>query len=295
MNCVLRLLLILLIPLAATAKPLYGPCGKKLTSSGDRIQDTQELLTYLQTLIDEKIISLDDLTPFTQALSHDKIINPIPHSGALKFDFHHSEFDKLISTGSLDLSEIKSWAAATLSKTKKIENEKRVAETDTKVLPDFITQDGAMFYKFTHATIGPAYKILKAGGNYLNQNDWEETVWAIGKLKNQSRVYSESIEVCQNIGGGARLPSVEDYIHLLSHFEHEGAIGFKITLTEAGKKEFRSRFLDTITEFWTATPLNHSPVNAWYFDGRECSVNSYTSTNQNDVRCVATLEKATHE
>lgn len=294
-----------------------GPCIHKLLATGDRAEDTAQFTMYLELLLQERVIQSKDLKLFLNELEHNKVINPIVDKNKNKQQqLHYSEFQKLLDSGSLDSVQISAWAKSFIEKTEASEKQKENSKQTTIEVPFFITHDGAMFYKINHPELGEAYKILKPGGKPENSSDWEENIWAIEILKDEKGVpkklqnhlglgvrgntfvskKSPARKACLEMGEGVDLPSDEDFIGLLKHFEYEKNAD-PVRLTVPGGEEYKKLFPTYLDWFWTSSihfdqvrrdKNNQREKKPWMFHDDAKSVFVFhDKTHQALVRCIA--------
>ena len=285
-----------------------GPCQRKLLRTGDRVQDSIQFTMYVETLVEERVILFRELDEFFKSLDQRKITNPIVQElEKASRSFHYKEFQLLIDSKNLDIETIKKWSIKYQAKINKTKKQKDTAKTESKVMPDYIGPDGSMFYKFKHPILGTSYKILKPGGRYGNQEDWEKPIWPVDILKdkktafdveltneygedplNQAKVSvnSPARKGCLKLGDGIDLPTREDYMLLLSHFEHADKV--TVSLSKKGLEQF-SKMFRGLGFTWTATVFRGPSGNAgsaWKFGGWTGMLNTHARTNYHYVRCV---------
>ena len=316
MKCVLGLMILAI--LSAEATPLQGPCVRRLLATGDKVEDTAQFIMYLELLLQERVIQVQDLDSFLKALAQDKITNPIPSSDANKeFTLHHAEFQKLLDSGSFDLTQIKTWVNSVILKTQAVEKQKEETRTETEELP-FVTPDGTIFYRFKHPLLGMSYKILKPNGNYQNEKDWEKTIWPVKALRDSKNHFltmynikeinngmghyvmpmkdSPAKKACVELGEGIDLPSKNDYIKLLKHFNpHTKGTGPQslVSLDEEGHQAFKKIFPDSADRiFWTSTidKAQKTPLYSWIFDGDFGRIMSGFRLEDRFVRCIGKVK-----
>lgn len=310
MVCVLRVLLILL-SIAHTSDVyanVQGPCVRKLLATGDQAQDTIQFTMYLEMLLDERVLVTSDLDPFIKKLFENNIINPIPNMDTAKFSVHHTEFQKLVDSNSLDIEHIKKWVNEYVTKNKKTELEKKNTEKESKALPVYVSKNGAMFYKINHPKLGEALRILKPNGRVENEQDWEETIWSISPLvnkKNELREidiygYLDSTDktlvskntkgrkACLSLGDGVDLPTKDEFVRLMEYFGHFRKRG-SLYLTRDGKKDFHNVLPDSMGSFWSSTVYHDEDFKnqAWRFDLDDGRYYSDERDYPLFIRCIA--------
>lgn len=315
MKCVLGMLILALNLPLAVARPGGGPCARKLQATGERIQDSSEFTMYLQSLLEERVIQNLDLDHFVNALEQNKIINPIfDFTRDKNLAFHHAEFQKIIESYALDLDEIKKWSRSYLPKRAKEDLQKNEVQVLTEHLPIHHIYGGATFYLAKHPTLGEVVKILKPGGNYNNENDWDKRVWSRAPLKNQfgqpihfrnqfhqapgvnqKKLILDRTVMQECTDRKAQLPTVDDFIELIGYFDYKLKDGV-LTLTEKGMKDLRAVFPDSNFQFWTVVDDLSEPNGyyAWIFNGREGRIAHEYMQGHEEVYfilCTGTLER----
>ena len=299
-----------------------GPCSGKLLSEQGQAAVTEEFKMYLEMLLEASppVITLDDLTPFIQKLSEGKIMNPIPSSSSNKsFELHHSEFEKLVSTHSVGLEEMRMWVKNYfLAHSERLE-QKQKAESETKDAPFVVTTKGAMLFKLKHPKLGDVIKILKPGGNKNNPLDYDAHIWAMnalpGKRTNEGynlwnpkeffgigkdSLYSmtrhglvpknsHARKACIDLGGD--LPTLKDFERLREYFDliidpTTDRKDIAVQLTPQSVGEFRQAFGSDSS--WTATVREDYRENAYvFYPGRATFLDYSRSYDSNFVRCIA--------
>ena len=310
MNLTLLLLVILATPPGFAAQ---GPCSRKLLTTGNQVQDTSEFTMYLQSLIEEKVITTEQLEPFLQQLEKNRVINPIPPIPGMKFEFAHREFQALIHSGEIDPVLIRQWANSYIKKEKIIETQKIEFQQKTAEVPVYISAAGAMFYKITHPVFGEAYRILKPHGEYQNKADWEEVIWPIKAPKDKSGQYllmsnfptgffdwmkdsankklvskkSKARKFCLELGAHSDLPTMDDYIRLIKHFENNNEeIPY---FTNNGLGTFQSLFPDfKFIASWSSTFSPNDDAVGWYFKNGKMEHTS--RLDEYHVYCIGVME-----
>ena len=273
------------------------PCARKMLSVNDRSSDTEQFILYLDIIVAERVLGPRELELFEKELVKNRIQNPIPNNTFnKKFSFHFREFQKLIDQGNLDRILIKKWVSGTIQKIKKQEKQKEQSKKNTKEVPVHTTLSGAQFFKIKDPILGEGYKILKPGGSYENQTDWEQRLWTTHPLRNKNGKIIEvsnrggpsdslAIKACRELGEGASLPTLDEYIRLLSYFEHVGK-GDQIELTKVGIKKFYELFPETDEWIWTQSPVGASTEVLWSYSGPLGHLRGTPINFNNRVLCV---------
>lgn len=277
---------------------------------------------YLELLVAERVLTVQSLELFLQQLAQNKLVNPISSNESNKrITLHREEFKKFLSSGSFDLEKIKAWADSFIVKSTTTETEQKNTRKNTEQTPDYISPDGAMFYKINHPQLGEAYRILKPGGHYWVDKDWDETIWDIHPLKDSKgriRRYqnengednsakhvvsksSQARKACLDLGNQVKLPSIEKYSQLLKYFvskPQDAKPGLE--LLGRGLKEFQRLFPEAskVRRFWTSS-IDFDPTNqekiagkfVWAFDGLfGFTVSNGKRGNYYAVYCIAEEE-----
>lgn len=252
---------LILLFISLTVAAPHGPCARKLQATGDRAEDTTQFTMYLELLLHERVIELKDSDSFLKELDQGKITNPISNPNANKqFSFHHGELQTLLQAKTIDLEMLKRWVQTFIQKTETTEKKKDQTHEKTKEAP-YIAPDGSMFYKFKHARLGEIYKILKPGGHYNNEQDWDPTLWAVSALvdekgdalllKNEGGQNSPARNACLSLGKGIDLPSEGDYVGLANRMSPApSGLGFTEKYLFKGT-EIRKIFKKMHSYMWT--------------------------------------------
>ena len=323
MKCVCITLILMLFLPAAWAK--HGTCMGKLAGHGVPEENT-EFTMYLELLLEERVITVGDLGPFIQGLNENKVINPIPTLASNKnYAFHHVEFQSLIETGAFEMEQVKTWVNGYVAKTTVTQAQVEKTKLITEEVP-YIAEDGSVFYKVKHPTMGLVYRILKPGGRTENPNDWYPKVWPVSlltddqgqilKLSNQgSSVLKNTLRRLTGIGPDARkaknlsprdsparkacldkgdktdLPTLNDFLELMSHFRHKPEGDGLITLTDSGREEFYKMFPQSeLFNLWTASPLTGEMSSQTLVFQPFVGMITYIGSKENAaVLCVGTL------
>lgn len=221
-----------------------GLCSRKLKTSNERDYSVEEFKSYLGLLLEERILTYQDLNSFLSDLTQGKLSNPIPHTSNKQFALHHKEFGKLIAKSTISPIEIQNWLKNRFEQLQVVELEKASTAEKTKETPIYVAPNGAMFFKINHPRLGEAVRILKPKGNISKSEDWEPIVWAIHTLKDQHKKTilfkntsallsshkdpknqfmvsptSPARRACLDLGEKIDLPSHDEYASLLSFFE----------------------------------------------------------------------------
>ena len=283
-----------------------GPCVRKLLVTGDKVQYSDQFTMYLQSLLEQQIITIQHIEPFLSALEQDKLLNPIPRIAGVKFEFHHQEFESLLNSGKVDLVRVQEWTNVFIKKINTTEKERKKSKQNSTEVPVYISPDGSMFYRVQHPLLGESYQILKPGGRYDVEGDWEKIVWPVNALKKKSgdlrrltnhrgldplnnklvSKKSSARKACIDLGESIDLPTLEDYQHLISHFENKGKKD--LILTEKGIEKFRELFPDSESKrYWSSSVHFNDTRYAWLFYSNSEPSDFIARDAHFSVRCVS--------
>ena len=266
----------------------------KLLASGDRVQDTAEFTMYLETLIEERVLTLRDLEHFLKELKQNKVVNPIPNKTASKqFTFHHEQFQELIDAGSVDAKKVQEWEIRYITKTKETEHQK--SETKKEIEHIQMSSEGALFIPIKHPVFIDAIKILKPHGSLKNSLDYDPAVWSIRPLPNKYN-FEGAAKACHDLGENIGLPTHDDFVRLQSYFETVKLATRPTHFSGLGKSEF-SQFFGSVFANLSSIPaeLGTGVWSEWHFNprmGRIYNGNSRDNSSPSlTVLCVEHTKK----
>ena len=281
-----------------------GPCSWKLLATGDRAEDTTQFTMYLEMLVEEKVLQIQDLEPFVTELKKGKLKNPIPNRAETKYSFHYQEFQKLLKPNSLDQSKLLDWVESFVAKSQTVESQKEKSETDSSAIPVYIADDGSRFYKFTHPVLGEVYRILKPRGRMDVKEDWLKTIWSVRELKTSNGNPLEATNLggrdkrnnkivsrrsaarraCLALGKTIELPTRGDFAEITQFFNLSSKEGIKELLRLFPDSEYRA--------FWSSTIREEDDTHAWRFYGKHNNLYYNPRDYKSSVLCI---ERGCHE
>ena len=283
--------LFVLVVMSPVVHAKEGPCVRKLLATADRMQNSEEFTVYIEMLLENRILNTQMLDHFVQRLEKNDLINPIQNPADNQaFAFHYNEFQKLLSSNSLDITLIKRKVNDSLEKAKAVDSQKSNTEQNSVEIPDYISQKGYRFFKILHPTLGEAYKILRPKGHAENEWDWLSVIWPAHMLYNQEKPgflmnlfnsgesdpldasfvspRTPARKACLDLEGGADLPSLSEYVELLQCFDHAKNKNHKVILTPKGELEFQKMFPFSYDKpFWTKSIDENVASKAWKLEG----------------------------